>query len=122
MGPGVAQNLDGAVDYRAPPILDAERTFANDLAELARRHMVLSRNFENVGKSRGRDGNDGACAAFAEENGFGRQRRILNGYKRAEMGRSMRRPYKRRLGGKTRFGEGNGEAAVGDVMRGLDGA
>src|SRR6267154_453400 len=122
MGPGVAQSLDGAVDHSAPLVLDAERTFADDFAELACRHMVLSRNFENPGKFCGRDGNDGACAAFAEENGFGGQRRILNGYDRGEMGRSMLRPGKRRLGSKAGFGEGYGEAAVGNIVRGLDSA
>src|SRR5437660_7472011 len=122
MGPGVAQCLDGAVDHRAPLILDAERTFADDLAELSRHNMVLSRNFENAGKFCGRDGNDGAGTAFAEENRFGGQRRILNSYYRAEMGRSVPRLYKRRLGSETGLGEGDGEAAVGNVVRGLDGA
>src|SRR5438876_8745655 len=91
MGPGVAQSLDGVVDHREPLMLDAERTFVDDLAEFARRHMVLSRNFENAGKFCGRDGNDSTCATFAEEHGFGGQRRILNGYDRAEMSRSRKR-------------------------------
>ena len=40
----------------------------------------------------------------------------------AEMGRSMLRPYKGWSGGEAGFGEGDGEAAVGNVVGGLDSA
>src|SRR2546427_3564538 len=112
MGPGVAKRFHGTVDHHAPLMFDAERTVAGDLAKLLRRHVVLSRSIENVGKFRWSDGDDGAGAAFVEKNGFGGEQTILKGYDRAEMGRSMLRAYRRRgrcgRGRETGFGEGDG--------------
>src|SRR5712692_6267608 len=123
MGPGVAERFNRTVDHHAPLMFDAERTFACDLAELASCHIVLSRNFENAGKRQGLNRYDRARAAFAEENGFCGKQRILNGYDRAEKGRSMLRRYRRRLriwsGREAGLREGDGEAAVGDVVGGL---
>src|SRR5713226_3858094 len=104
-------------------MFDAERTFAGDLAELASRYFALSRNFESAGKRQGLNRYDRAGAAFAEENGFCGKQRILNGYDRAEKGRSMLRCYRRGLriwsGREAGLREGDGEAAVGDVVGGL---
>ena len=72
MGPGVAQRGDGTIDHRAPPILDAESIAADDVADLVRRHLVLSRSIENAGKVRGGHGYDRAGAALAEEGRLGR--------------------------------------------------
>src|SRR5216117_3227660 len=117
MDPDVAQNLEGAVDHGAPFMFDAERTFAGDLAKLAGRHIVLSRTFENAGKFCGRDGNDGSCAVFTEENGF-RGGGIFEADNCAESGRGKPRPCRSKAG----FGEGDGQAAVGTVVGGFDGA
>src|ERR1700730_6499874 len=71
MGPGIAQDFEWAIDYRAPLILDAESLIAGDLADLVRRHSVLSRTLAKVGKETRRYGDDGTGAAFAEQGGFG---------------------------------------------------
>ena len=50
MGPGAAECFKGTIDHLAPLMLDAESIAAGDLADLARRHLVLSRSIENGGK------------------------------------------------------------------------
>jgi hypothetical protein len=50
MGPGVVERFNGTFDHRAPLMFDAESIAAGDLAELVRRHVVLSRSCENGGK------------------------------------------------------------------------
>jgi hypothetical protein len=52
--------------------LDAESIAADNLTDLLRRHLIVSRSIENVGKVRGGDGYDRASAAFAEEGVLGR--------------------------------------------------
>jgi len=52
-------------------MFDAENIAADDLADFAGRHVVLSRNCENGGKAFGRKRNDGAGTAFPEEREFG---------------------------------------------------
>src|SRR6267142_1413331 len=72
VGPGVAQRRDSTVDHRAPLVLDAEGIAADNLADLVRRHLTLSRSIENAGKVRGGDGYDRTSAALAQEGGLGR--------------------------------------------------
>src|SRR5207244_8348437 len=56
MGPGVVQRGDGTIDYRAPLILDAESIAADDLTDLVRSHLILSRSIQNTGTLCGVDG------------------------------------------------------------------
>src|SRR5712692_1886317 len=119
MGPGVAEWFNRTVDHCAPLMFDAERTVAGDLADLVRRHFVLSRSCENGGKRRRLDRYHRASAAFVEEGVFGGDA-IIESDNRAENGRGKPRPYRGR--GETGFGKGDSEAAVGDVVGGLDGA
>ncbi len=72
MGPGVAESLDRRLDHGASLMFDAESIAADDLADLARRHSIVSRSIENAGKRRRRYRYDGAGAAFTEEGVFGR--------------------------------------------------
>jgi hypothetical protein len=109
MGPGVAESFDGTVDHRAPPIFDAEGIAADDLTDLLRRHLVLSRSIENAGKVRGLDGHCRASAAFAEQGRLGRA--IF--FEFCVCAQPLR--------GEAGLGECNGEAAVGNVVGGLDG-
>ncbi len=71
IGPDVVLGFDGTVDHRIPLVFDAKSITVSDPADFARCHVVLSRNCENGGKAVGRNGNDGAGAAFAEEREFG---------------------------------------------------
>src|SRR4029077_11857381 len=71
MGPSVVQLGDGTVDHRAPLVFDAKSIAADDLANLVRRHSILSRSLQNGGKRSWRDGYDRAGAAFAEQRVFG---------------------------------------------------
>src|SRR5216684_5542803 len=126
MGPGVAQRFDGTIDHRAPPMFDAERTVAGDLTELARRHLVLSRSIENGGKRRRLDRYHRASAAFVEQGEISRCVAVdfdVCAEMRAA-GRSRRRTGLKtgHYRGEAAFGERDGEAAVGDVVGGLDGA
>jgi hypothetical protein len=50
MVPDVAQGIERAVDHCAPLRLDAEILVAGNLADLSRRHTILSRTIENAGK------------------------------------------------------------------------
>src|SRR5882672_3411790 len=110
MGPGVAQRGDGTIDHRVPLILDAESIAADDFADLVRRHLVLSRSIENAGKVRGGDGYDRASAAFAEEGGLGRTSFFEF------------RGWAQPVCGEAGLGQGDGEAAVGNIVGGLDAA
>src|SRR5262249_48715440 len=89
---------------------EAKRGVPGDFAEFARAHIILSRSYKNGGKVCGRNGHDATGAAFGEEG-------VLGG--RGVVGRN-------RSGGtllsKNTFGEGAGEAAIGNVVRGLNGA
>src|SRR5205823_14998189 len=49
----------------------AEGIATDDVADFARRHVVLSRNCGNGGKVFGKNRNDGAGAAFTEKGMFG---------------------------------------------------
>src|SRR6266700_3640524 len=104
-------------------MFDAQGTVVGDLADLVRRHVVLSRNIENASKFCGRDGNDGAGAAFAKEKGFGGGS-LIEADVCGETGHSRRRTGLKtgHYRGETGFGEGDGEAAVGNVVGGLDSA
>src|SRR5882672_4567779 len=110
MGPSVVERGDGTVDHRAPVILDAESIAADDVADLVRRHLVLSRSIENAGKVSGGDGYDRASAALAEE---GRLSRAIF-FEFCVRAQPVR--------GEAGLGQGDGEAAVGKVMGGLDAA
>ncbi len=126
VGPGVAQNLNGTIDHRMPLKFDAEGMAAGDLADLVRRHLVLSRSIENGGKRRRLDRNHRAGAAFVEEGEFGRcvavdfddcaKRRAAG---RGRRGTSLKTSHYR---SETGFGEADREAAVGDVVRRLEDA
>jgi len=72
MSPGVVESFDWGLNHRAPLMFDAESIAADDLADLARRHSIVSRSIENAGKRRRRYRYDRAGAAFAEEGVFGR--------------------------------------------------
>jgi hypothetical protein len=101
-------------------MFDAEDIATGDLADFARRHIVLSRNCENSGKFCGIDGYDGASAAFVEEGVFG-AREIVNDMN----SRTERRSTGLKTGhyrGEAGFSEGDGEAAVGNVVSGWHGA
>ena len=100
-------------------MFDAERTVAGDLAKLVRRYSGLSRTFEKVGKSTWLDGDDGAGALFAEESIFVRSKIVVEIDGGAKSGRGVPCPYGGRCGGEAGFGEGDREAAVADVVRGL---
>src|SRR6266567_5375095 len=104
-------------------MFDAQGTVVGDLADLVRRHVVLSRNIENASKFCGRDGNDGAGAAFAKEKGFGGGS-LIEADVCGETGHSRRRTGLKtgHYRGETGFGEGDGEAGVGNVVGGLEGA
>src|SRR6266403_2247969 len=104
MGPGVAQRFHRTIDHRAPLIVDAESIAADDVADLVRRHLVWSRSIVNAGKVRGGDGYDRASAALAEEGGLGRA--IFFEFC----------GYAQPVRGEAGLGQGNGEAAVGDVV------
>src|SRR6266852_2915215 len=71
MAPGVAECFNETIDHRAPLMFDAEGIAAGDLADLVRRHLVLSRSIENGGKRRRLDRYQCASAAFVEEGEFG---------------------------------------------------
>ena len=152
IGPGVAKWRDWRLDHRAPLMFDAEGIAAGDLADFARLHIVLSRNCKNGGKVFGRDGNDGASAAFGEEGELdgkkvvetdgcaeGREERFLASLEMTVVGlvakmyavRRGGRAWRKRTGlktghyrrgGEAGFGESDGEAAVGNVVGGFDGA
>ena len=53
-------------------MFDAEGIVAGDLADVLRRHTILSRSIANAGKRRGLDRYDRAGAAFGECGGLGR--------------------------------------------------
>src|SRR6202011_3932222 len=110
MGPGIAQRGDGTIDHRALLILDAESIAADDLTELVRRHLILSRSIENAGKVRGLDRDDRASSAFAKESRFDR----TGFFEFCICAQPVR--------GEAGLGKGNGQAAVGNVVRGLDAA
>src|SRR6266849_2933089 len=126
VGPGVAQNLNGTIDHRMPLKFDAEGMAAGDLADLVRRHLVLSRSIENGGKRRRLDRNHRAGAAFVEEGEFGRCVAVDFDVcaERRAAGRGRRRTGLKtgHYSGEAGLGEGDREAAVGDVVGGLDGA
>ena len=110
MGPRVVQSRNGTVDHRAPLILDAESIAADDLTDLLRRHLVLSRSIENAGKHGGLDGYDPTSAAFAKEDRFG----WAIFFEFCGCAQPVR--------GEAGLGQGDGEAAVGNVVGGLDAA
>ena len=93
MGPDVVHLGDGSLDHRAPLIFDAESIATDDLANLVRRHSILSRSLENAGKRSCSDGDNGARATFAKEHIFG-GRPFFEFDICAKPGRSMLRPYK----------------------------
>ena len=95
-------------------MFDAESLIASDLADFACRHAVLSRNCEKGGKIFRCERNDGAGAAFTEESVF-RRCIVIQMNIHAESGRGKPRPYGIEAG----LGEGDGEAAVGNVVRGF---
>ena len=48
-------------------MFDAKSIAADDLADLARGHSILSRTLENAGKESWCDGDNGTGAAFAKQ-------------------------------------------------------
>src|SRR5258707_1075338 len=112
MGPGVVQLGYGTLDHRAPLIFDAESIAADDLANRARRHSILSRNLENMSKQCSFDRYNSAGAAFAEERVF-RWRGLLWQFDR---GAELRR-YVLQSCRAAGFGQSNGDAAVAQVVR-----
>ena len=88
------------------------------LADFLCSYVVLSRSRENGGKSIQGDGDDGTCAAFAEEGVFGGARVIVESDGCSADGHGMPCPYRSEAG----FGYGNGQASVADVVDGLHGA
>ncbi len=70
MGPGVVESFDWGLDHHASLMFDAENIAADELADLARRHSIVSRSIENASKRRGRYRYDRAGAAFAERRDF----------------------------------------------------
>src|SRR5579862_5313035 len=88
--PSVTQLFDWAVDCRVPLVFDAESVVTGDLADLLRRHIILSRSLENPGNQTRFHRNDRARSAFTKkrklrrsvastvvERNFRRQRRQL---------------------------------------------
>ena len=67
MGPNIAQRVEGGIDHCAPLVFDAEHAVTGNPADFVRPYSVLSRSCENGGKFHGRDGDDAASAAFAED-------------------------------------------------------
>jgi hypothetical protein len=98
------------MDHRAPLVLDAESIAADDLTDLVHRHLVLSRSIENAGKVRGLDGHYRASAAFAEEGRLGRGTFF-------EFCVSAHP-----VCGEAGLGQGDGKAAVRNVVGGLHAA
>jgi len=70
MSPGVVQRFDWRLNHRAPLMFDAESIASDDVADLSRRHSIVSRSIENAGKRRGRYRYDRTGAAFAERRDF----------------------------------------------------
>jgi len=110
MGPGVVQRGDGTIDYRAPLILDAESIAADDLTDLVRRHLILSRSIENTGKLCGVDGYDRTGTAFAEEDRLDR----TSFFEFCGCAQPVC--------GEAGLGQGDGQPAVGNVVGGLEAA
>ena len=71
MGPDIVQRGDGRGDDTLAFIFDAKRVVTGDFADFVSAHTILSRSGAECGKFIGRDGDDGASAAFAEESVFG---------------------------------------------------
>src|ERR1035438_1968977 len=63
-GPDVAQRMERAVNHCATLILDAKIAVTDDLADLLRRHAILSRILQNASKQRRFDRNNSARATF----------------------------------------------------------
>src|SRR5450755_689562 len=109
MGPDIAERFHGLFNYGTSIVLDAENAVTGNVADFGGGDAVFAREVEDAIELCWCDGNYHASAAFAEKVGFGGSV-VFQGHPRAQLGSC-----------ETGFGERDGQAAIAEVVSGLNG-